>query len=987
MLRNLSIEADWLDESSVLVWAVDAEGRLVYANRAFRELTGAALGEGQHAVWEDFVHPEDAEACFGSMRAGSTAYRPEVRPIRLRRRDGEFRRVATSITPIQDPEVRTALFFGTGHILSEGEDFARTGSCGARFFQAVLHALQELVSTAEPERLLPQLLGEVGGALDSDRCYAFRIYLDEETGIPFASQTHEWCRDGIPPQIDNPALKRLPLSPTYTDFFLLLERGEVIAKLQRDLSGDARELLSSQGVQSVLIAPVFVKGRLWGLLGFDACREARVWTTQEISALRAIACSLGTALARCDDERQLDERDRLLRGLAQATRELISSTDLDHAFSKALALIGEAAKARRVHIFEEVAGSARDSRELRLRALWMKDPTEVQPPATLAYDDRAVGWRSPLTEGLHIRALMSRWSEGGGSGPAEVWSILAAPVVCNGRLWGMVGLEDADPARAWSDSEVDVLKAFSGAIGAAVARHAAEEALRTREAHFRTVIENVTDIIAISDLRGAFTYLSPSVERALGHTPEEMAGREVLTWLHPEDVPKWSGLLASAASPSASILTAELRLRHRNDDWRIFDCAAKPMGATGAQPLLIINARDITERKRAEDALRRSEELLRHSQKMEVVGRLAGSVAHDFNNILTAITGYAELLLADAAGSRGIRNEIEEILKAAERAQSLTRQLLAFSRRQPRAVGRHALNAILLDLMKMLRRLIGEDIELHTELDPDAGFVLVDIDQMHQVVTNLAVNARDAMPDGGRLTLRTARVDLAEPLTVERYEVAPGRYALLEVIDTGRGMDDEVKQHLFEPFFTTKEAGRGTGLGLATVYGIVRQSQGAITVRSSPGCGSVFSIYLPRVEGGAPEVRPTDSPACGRGHETILLVEDEAMLRQLVERLLSRQGYRVLSAAHGEEALVAAESAGGQIDLLLTDLVMPRLNGATLASLLRQKFPELRVLFMSGYASDALQADSETAPGVKFIQKPFKPASLLALIREVLDGR
>ena len=374
---------------------------------------------------------------------------------------------------------------------------------------------------------------------------------------------------------------------------------------------------------------------------------------------------------------------------------------------------------------------------------------------------------------------------------------------------------------------------------------------------------------------------------------------------------------------------------------------------------------------------------LAQSQRLEAVGRLAGGVAHDFNNILTAIGGYTDLLLADMAPTDARRQDVEEILRAAQRAAALTQQLLAFSRRQVMQPKVLDLNALVADIEKMLRRLIGEDILFATVLHPRTGNVRADPGQLEQVIVNLAVNARDAMPEGGRLTIETRSVELDESYRTEHPTVSPGPYVMLAVSDTGIGMDEETRTRIFEPFFTTKVRGKGTGLGLATVYGIVQQSGGHIWVYSEPGRGTTMRVYLPRVDAPADKLeRPGDAPPQDlRGTETILLVEDEASVRAVTGQLLARNGYTVVEAADGPSALALDIP---KLDLLLTDVVMPGMSGRELANQLTARRPGLRVLYMSGYTDDAVVRHGMLEPGLSYLEKPFRPDALLRKVRETL---
>jgi two-component system, cell cycle sensor histidine kinase and response regulator CckA len=402
-----------------------------------------------------------------------------------------------------------------------------------------------------------------------------------------------------------------------------------------------------------------------------------------------------------------------------------------------------------------------------------------------------------------------------------------------------------------------------------------------------------------------------------------------------------------------------------------------------ARTVYAIWLRDITEQRHLETQLWRS-------QKMEAVGRLAGGVAHDFNNLLTVITGYSDLVLASLAESDPRRKNVEEIRKAGDRASSLTRQLLAFSRRQvlePQALD---LNTVVLNLDKMLRRLIGEDIDVLNVLTSKLWTVKADPGQIEQVLVNLAVNARDAMPQGGKLTIETANVAISDEAARQYDPPMPaGEYVMLAVSDSGCGMDQETQSLIFEPFFTTKEEGKGTGLGLATVYGIVKQSGGFIWVYSEPGCGTSFKIYLPRIqeEKERDASTPVKEAPPAKGTETLLLVEDEYAVRQLVRGVLESAGYTVLEATHGREAIQIAKANRTPIDLLLTDVVMPQMGGRDVAKAIERIDSKIKVVYMSGYAEKAIVHQGILEPGAVLIQKPFTPRELVRKIREVLDTR
>jgi len=509
-------------------------------------------------------------------------------------------------------------------------------------------------------------------------------------------------------------------------------------------------------------------------------------------------------------------------------------------------------------------------------------------------------------------------------------------------------------------------------------RKAAEES----RARLSMAVEQAGESIIVTDTSGAIRYVNPAFERITGYDRTEVVGR------NPRFLKSGRHDAAFYRNMWETIGRGEVwrgTFFNRRKDGTLYeeDAVISPVRDPSGQVVNYVGVkRDVTE-------VRRMEERLRQSQKMEAVGRLAGGVAHDFNNLLTAISGYSDLLLHRLPAYSTLRRDVEEIRRAGDRAAGLTRQLLAFSRRQvlqPRILD---LNAVVTTMERMLRRLIGEDIELSTDLSPSLGHVKADPGQLEQVIVNLVVNARDAMPDGGRITIGTIDVDLSPSYSNAHPGVRPGPHVLLSVTDTGLGMSDETQAHLFEPFFTTKERGKGTGLGLATVYGIVQQSGGHIRVNSAAGSGATFLIYLPRVETRGDDVPGADRPFLPHpspGTETVLLVEDEEVVRRLAREILINNGYQVLDAGNGREALLISEAHRGEIHLLLTDVVMPRLGGRELVERIRPLRPDMRILYMSGYTDDAILRHGVLEEEVPFLQKPFTSEALARKVREVLDS-
>jgi PAS domain S-box-containing protein len=494
-------------------------------------------------------------------------------------------------------------------------------------------------------------------------------------------------------------------------------------------------------------------------------------------------------------------------------------------------------------------------------------------------------------------------------------------------------------------------------------------------ARLRQVIESIHEGMLVITRDGRVTICNQATERIFGRTRKQFVGRPLF-----EAVPEfWGSALPAALSKALqdgrSDLLQDLNFTGALAD-HTFEARLFPFegGAT-------VFLRDVSERKALENQLRQA-------QKMEAVGRLAGGVAHDFNNLLMVIQGFSELLLERLDNTQPMYRSAEEIKKAAQRAASLTRQLLAFSRMQvldPKALN---LNAVLTDMCKMLPRLIGEHIELTIHCEPSLGSVKADKSQLEQVILNLAVNARDAMPEGGKLIIETTNLRLDAEYARRYPDVRPGKYVMLSVTDTGAGMDSETRAHIFEPFFTTKELGRGTGLGLATVYGVVKQSGGWIWVYSEPGQGTTFKIYLPQIDGAIESDKLQETPeAAPRGTETILVVEDQDEIRQLTCDLLESKGYTVLRANNGVEALHKVECHPGPIHLLITDVMMPKMGGRELVSRLSAMRPEIKVIYMSGYAEYAVAEQDLVGPDRTILQKPFSLNILAGKVRDVLAGK
>ena len=561
--------------------------------------------------------------------------------------------------------------------------------------------------------------------------------------------------------------------------------------------------------------------------------------------------------------------------------------------------------------------------------------------------------------------------------PSLDW--MGVPLRAGNATFGVLVVQSYSNDVRFGERDKEILTFVSQQLASAIDHKRHEEALRRSEARYRSLVQSAVYGIYRSDAQGRFLDVNPALITMLGYdSPEEVMEldpvREV--FLNPEEHERLTKEFQQKGRLDG------LEVRWRRKDGGAITVRLSGRGTSGPDELdnvLEIIAEDVTERRALEDQFRQA-------QKMEAVGRLAGGVAHDFNNLLMVISGYTEVLLDELKAHEDLQSKAEAIQQAADRATTLTRQLLAFSRKQLLELKVVDVNAIVSDMERLLRPLIGETVELSTHLKPDVGHTRADAGQLEQVIMNLVVNARDAMPMGGKVLIQTERVEL-DARRREHSLIPPGPYVLLSVSDTGAGMDKETQSRIFEPFFTTKEKGKGTGLGLSTVYGIVKQSGGFIFAHSEMGEGTTFRIYLPRVEDSAEHSGPAKNPAAAAGgSETVLLVEDEESVRQLVRDTLAARGYKVIEASNGEAGLKVSDEHAGTIEVLITDVVMPGMGGRELAKRVSAGRPNIKVLFLSGYTEDAIIHEGVLEPGTAFLQKPFTLQMLSRKVREVLRG-
>jgi len=686
-------------------------------------------------------------------------------------------------------------------------------------------------------------------------------------------------------------------------------------------------------------------------------------------------------VAMCVLYRDISEQKRaeaLHSALYRITQKTSSADDLQQFYAAVHGIVGELMYARNFYI------AVYDPLTQLLTFPYFEDELDSRPAAkklSKGLTEYVLRTGEPLLCTPEVFDSLARQGEVESIGaPSLDW--LGVPLKVGNNSFGVLAVQSYSGNVRFGDKEKEILQFVSQQLASAIEYKRNEEALRRSEARYRSLVQSAVYGIYRSSLEGRFFDVNPALITMLGYDSAE----EVLA-LDPK--------LDVFVDPSEQMrVMAEFRRGARLDNvevrWKRKDGSAITVRLSGrvvnnpeeTAEVVEIIAEDITERRVLENQFRQA-------QKMEAVGRLAGGVAHDFNNLLMVISGYAEVLLDHTRKNDPLYPKIEAIHQATDRATTLTRQLLAFSRKQLLELKVVDLNIIVEDIKRLLRPLIGENIELQTQLAPDLGRTRADAGQIEQVLMNLVVNSKDAMPNGGKITIQSANARLNhEDVRREYSYIHPGLYVVLSVTDTGEGMDKETQLRIFEPFFTTKEKGKGTGLGLSTVYGIIKQSGGYVLVQSEPGQGTTFRIYLPRVEDALEPVGTAGtSSSQNGGSETVLLVEDEESVRQLVRETLESKGYKVLEADNGEAALRIVSNHSDKIDMLITDVVMPGMSGRELSARLCASRPQTKVLYLSGYTEDAIGHEGVVDPDTAFLQKPFTLQMLSRKVREVLGER
>ena len=930
---------------------LDEISTAVYIGPQIEELTGYPWEafRADQQLFLRLIHPDDREHYLALVERRNRENVPASGEYRLVHRDGHVVWVQDDEQVVED--VRGRPVAAQGYLIDITE--RRRNRVRLEVINTVLAAFSAGVSNEEIVRTGLDVLGDAVPGL------RFSYVAVDPVGN--LELIHSAGRSPLPPI----APRRVSCGEL-TTFLEPLRRGETISSpdgSRAELFGPPFDALGAGDVAAFLDVPIRHAGRLVGIICTDA-PTPRTFDANDVTTLKELGRQLAIVLERERAEGDLRRRDEILSSVSRGAAVVLAGASWEDAAPGLLESLGRATAASRAYIFQLGTDESRQAFASQ-RFEWVAEGVtpEIDNPELqhvvlaergLADLERAI--ERDEVQSLLVRDLPTRAREL--MEAQSILSLLLVPIVVESTPWGFVGFDDCELERSWSPAETDALRAAASVLGAAIARERSEAVVRAQQSMVRAVFDSSFDAIFVLDDTRRVVDVNDAAATFHDRAREDVLGRpldELLTVEQRDGAEeRWQDLLTGGDA------VGEARLVRPDGTTLDVEVSARPQFLPG---LSIAFLRDVTER-------RRLEERLQASQRLESMGRLAGGVAHDFNNLLTAITGYTDLAIDRAAGDPGLLEDLTEIQRAADRAADLTRQLLAFGRRQVRSPQPLDLGTVVTDVEPMLRRLLGDAVGLQIRHEASTPPVFADPGQLEQVVVNLAMNARDAMPDGGTLTIATY------PRTRDGLACAA-----LEVSDSGVGMGAETRARAFEPFFTTRPD--GVGLGLASVYGIVAQSDGTVEVTSEPGRGSTFTVVLPASDAAAAEPSATEPDGVAAGSETILLVEDEEVVRSLAARVLEEQGYRVLASRDGHEALEVADTYEGEIDVLLTDVAMPGLRGHEVADRIAAARPGIRVVFMSGYADETLLG--RVAEGDSFLlEKPFSSAALTRKLREAL---
>ncbi len=936
---------DMVENSTVLICTHDLEGRVWSANRKAAETLGYPDFDISRIAFlnvhiQDFLLPEvrDLFPLYIEELKTKGVARGEMTVLDARGN----RRIWEYNNSLRTEGVERPIVRGIAHDITErrtAEQQLKRRLTYERLLSDISTLAVRVEELSEDDWLSPFLecaLEIMGKTLQVSRTYLFEYSHESDT----MTNTFEWCAEGISAQKEN--LRDIPASSVQWGMDTLFRGESIRVEDVEEIPDQAvRDICRSQGILAFLAVPLHVGGRYFGMLGFDECKHRRKWPAEDVELLFSISRIISGVIERKRNEEALRESEQRFRRIYEESPIAYQSLDVDGRILDV--------NPAWLHLFgydrEEVIG----------KYVW----EFFTPESRRVFETNFPVFRERGAAHGREREIVHK----------------------NGRimtvLFDGIWVRDKQGNPAYTHCVLhDITE-----------RKAAERALQRSEEDFHQLFEAESDAIFLIDNEtGRLLRANQAACDMYGYSREELlAMKNTDLSAEPEQTRK---VTVDTPPIEERIIRIPLRWHRRKNGERF------PVEVTGrfflreGRPVHIAAIRDITERMKAEEEQERLREQLFHAQKLESVGRLAGGVAHDFNNMLAVIIGRAEMALVKAGPSSPVGSDIQDVLKAAQRSAELTRQLLAFARRQTAEPKVLDLNDIITDMLKMVRRLMGENMSLRWMPGANLWPVKIDPAQVDQILANLCVNARDAkhpQKETGTIQIETRKVRIDESYCSGHVDCTPGEYVMLAVSDDGVGMDRETLALVFEPFFTTKEVGKGTGLGLSTVFGIVKQNGGFINVYSEPGQGTTFKIYLPRVQEAAPAEEATPETTVRlEGTETVLIVEDEETVLELAKQILEHYGYRVLAAGRPGEAVDLARSYQGRIDLLVTDVVMPEMNGKQLKGLIAEMHPDIRVLFMSGYTSNVIQQKGILDEGIHFIQKPFSVRAFAEKVRTIL---
>ena len=989
VLENEATLRQVIDLVPHFIFAKDEDGRFILVNQAVADAYGTTVDSLLEKRDADFASSAEEVEHFRRddlevIASGQPKFIPEEQITDAQQR---VRLLQTTKIPFTTHRGGTRAVLGVSVDITDRDRDARRLRRQSALLQGVAESTSALLTMPDHETAIARALEILGRSAHVNRVYMLRIHPHPETLEPAYTLAHEWREAGLPPRPPEAPDTNVPIAHFgFQDMYKRLMDGQVMSFLTRELPRPQRTILEAIGAKAHLLVPIFLGDGFWGLVGFDDFADEREWLPEEESILGALANSLAGAIDREGTATRLRRQSEVLRGVAEAARELLTIPDHTAAMERALATVGRAADVDRVYVMR-IHPHPEDGRQaLSLVHGWLReDSSSVR--ATIQFENLVAeefGWE-PWLEAFARGEIVGGPLRGFTDVPTAyfashgVLSHVLVPIFVRDTLWGIVGFDDCETERAWTGEEESILSAMSTNLAGAIEREEDRVALQASEGRFRRLVEDAPLGVLSCDRTGKVLALNPKVLEILG-SPSIEATMAINLLEFPPLVDAGVSAFVRRCLETGERDTAEISYTSawgKTLELRMH--GAPTFGPTGVVTGLQAIIEDVTERRRAEAALL-------HTQKLESLGVLAGGIAHDFNNLLVSVMGNASLALSETGATAPIRAHLEGIETAAERASDLTRQLLAYAGKGKFVVEALNLTTLVEEMTHLLDVSMHKTVMMRFDLAHDVPPVEADAVQLRQIIMNLVINASDAIGEhDGVITIRTGAKNGADcatnGTTMHGALTETETYVYLQVADTGGGMDAETVARIFDPFFTTKFTGRG--LGLAAVLGIVRGHKGAVTVESEPGRGAVFTVYFPRTaavvpEPSAPE-RPLEPAPCTG---TILVVDDDADVAAVARQMLEHAGFAVVTAADGLEALDVFDELVDEIGAVLLDMTMPRMSGEETFLELRRRREDLPVILSTGFSEQEAMARFAGQDLAGFVQKPYRSRALVAIMRE-----